>query len=89
MITLPCNAAGIPYDHHAIVLSTRSDGEGTLCVADFTAGDAGNAIRGTTESGLASSGVSSGSFGSFSESDDDNHGLRVLLVNSSDWKKVE
>ena len=40
-ITLQCNAAGIPYDHHAIVLSTRSDGEGTLCVADFTAGDAG------------------------------------------------
>ena len=40
-ITLQCNAAGIPYNHHAIVLSTRSDGEGTLCVADFTAGDAG------------------------------------------------
>ena len=49
----------------------------------------GNAIRGTTESGLAISGVSSGSFGSFSESDDDNHGLRVLCVDSKDWKKVE
>ena len=43
-ITLRCNAAGIPYDHHAIVLSTRSDGEGTLCVADFTAGDAGKSV---------------------------------------------
>jgi len=43
-ITLSCNAAGIPYDHHAIVLSTRSDGEGTLCVADFTAGDAGKSV---------------------------------------------
>ena len=43
-ITLQCNAAGIPYDHHAIVLSTRSDGEGTLCVADFTAGDAGKSV---------------------------------------------
>ena len=37
-ITLPCNAVlGIPYDHHAIVLSaSRSrEKEWTLCVADF------------------------------------------------------
>ena len=85
-ITLQCNAAGIPYDHHAIVLSisTRSDGEGTLCVADFTAGDTGNAIRGTSGSDI----VNSGSFGSGSESDED-HGLRVLVVDSKEWKKVD
>ena len=58
-VYLPCNAAGIPYEHHAIVLSVmphlllsatdddddeEKDDDCILCVADFTADGANASI---------------------------------------------
>ena len=107
-ITLCCNAAGIPYDHHAIVLSVGScvlgqqQGEQppsectsknkitTLCVADFTADGAANAICGT--SGSDSGGLMAlSSFGCNSDCDsvEKQHGLRIsFITDTHKWQKV-
>lgn len=88
-VTLSCNAAGIPYEHHAIVLSVgqESNGEWNLCVSDFTADGA--------DAHVASSGTALGSFGGgrvgdpTTDGDGSKHGLRVLCVPASDWRKIE
>ena len=62
-ITLACNAAGIPYNHHAIVISVSAEneaadeGERSLCVADFSTDGIGSVC---VSSGLMISGSGSG-----------------------------
>ena len=103
-VTLACNAAGIPYEHHAIVLSVgqeESTGEKHLCVSDFTADGA--------DARIASSGTALGSFGgsgggiadelegdgssddpiAIDEDGPTKHGLRVLCVAAKEWRKIE
>ena len=97
-ITLPCNAVlGIPYDHHAIVLSaSKSTGnEWTLCVADFD----------NYSDGISSSNSNSDDGEALISIDDSNikddillqdnkkqkqeHGLRVLCINNANkWHKI-
>ena len=102
-ITLPCNAVlGIPYDHHAIVLSaSKSTGnEWTLCVADFD-----NYTGGSSRDGISSSNSNSDDGEALISIDDSNtkddmlsqdnkkqkqeHGLRVLCINNANkWHKI-
>lgn len=89
-VCLPCNASGIPYDHHAIVLSARApvdngdndENEWLLCVADFTAdgADMSGASCGTISSGIG--------IGGTNDSQDTKKGLRVLTVSAREWRKV-
>mmetsp|Transcript_40406 Transcript_40406/g.84535 ORF Transcript_40406/g.84535 Transcript_40406/m.84535 type:complete len:260 (-) Transcript_40406:858-1637(-) len=98
-ITLSCNAAGVPYQHHAIVLSAAQHdechGEWKLCISDFTAEvTAGDGSSGS-DSGIGSFGnignVASNISSSPINNDEDNeanttkprHGLRVLSDVSS------
>ena len=97
-ITLPCNAVlGIPYDHHAIVLSaSKSTGnEWTLCVADFD-----NFAGGSSRDGPSSSNSNSDDGEALVSIKDDmllqdnkiqkqEHGLRVLCINNANkWHKI-
>ena len=103
-VTLSCNAAGIPYQHHAIVLSVgqESNGESTLCVSDFTA-DGADGIVASSGTALTSFGTAAITNDSDGASDknaeggvskkqnntNNQHGLRVLTVSANEWQKVQ
>ena len=97
-ITLPCNAVlGIPYDHHAIVLSaSKSTGnEWTLCVADFdnfaggSSRDGPSSSNSNSDDGEALVSITDDMLSQDNKKQKQEHGLRVLCINNANkWHKI-